>query len=189
MNSNDINTNTNSNLNKENIKSEQLKAKNPSTELDIFSNNTLDIKDDFLEPNEDIQFFPKENESNNSTFISKVYYSSYNNINGQSHKECYQSQLMQQKKDGHEISEAQENYKNSNGVMKSAHQKILDKRGERIIKEKNGKNGKIKQHKIFKDLKENQSQEFNNKFEDYSSQSGFKEYFGNHCLNRKTLRN
>ena len=189
MNSNDINTNTNSNLNKENIKSEQLKAKNPSTELDIFSNNTLDIKDDFLEPNEDIQFFPQENESNNSTFISKVYYSSYNNINGQSHKECYQSQLMQQKKDGHEISEAQENYKNSNGVMKSAHQKILDKQGERIIKEKNGKNGKIKQHKIFKDLKENQSQEFNNKFEDYSNQSGFKEYFGNHCLNRKTLRN
>ena len=61
---------------------------------------------------------------------------------------------------------------------------------------------------MFKDLQENESQEFNNKFEEYSDKSGFKNNLrnmkhifgnrndnmrllnnGNHCLKRKTLRN
>ena len=195
-----INTNENSN------KSEQLKARNPSNEIDFFS-DVIDIKDDFLEP----QQSSNEADNSNSTFISKVFYSSYNNKNGNPHRECYHSQLFQQNKDGHEISEGKENYQNSNGVMKSAYQRKLDERGERIIREKNAKDGKMKQHKIYKGMKEEESQEFNDKYEDYAKKSGFGNELkrlrqrlinnknelgvnkqlndGNHYLNRKILRN
>ena len=70
---------------------------------------------------------PKENKLNNGTVISQVYCSSYNNLNGQPHQECYQSSSIEQMNDGHNISEARENYKNSDGVMKTAYQRGLDK--------------------------------------------------------------
>ena len=60
---------------------------------------------------------PKENKINNGTFISQVYTSSYNNINGQPHQECYQSQSIEQLNDGHNISEVREAYKNSDGKL------------------------------------------------------------------------
>ena len=96
---------------------------------------------------------------------------------------------------------------NSNGLMKSAYQRELDKQGIRIIREKNGKDGKMKQHKVFKGMNEEQSEEFNNKYDDYSHKSGFIHDLkkinqrlgnknemrqitdGNHNLNRKTHRN
>ena len=66
----------------------------------------------------------------------------------------------------------------------------------------------MKQHKVFKGINEEQENEFNHKYEDYSIKSGFRQdlrkinqILGNknemkllnegnhHCLNRKTLRN
>ena len=47
----------------------------------------------------------KENRNNinNGTVFSKVYYSSYNNIDGKKHEEKYQSQGIKQINDGHNI--------------------------------------------------------------------------------------
>ena len=117
---------------------------------------------------------PKENKINNGTVFSKVYCSSYNNINGQPHQECYQSQSIEQMNDGHNISEAREAYKNSDGVMKSAYQRGLDKKGARFIKEKNTKTGQHNQHKILKGIKENEIDNFNKEYNNYSKKCGFK---------------
>ena len=143
---------------------------------------------------------PKEQEqrvekNNNGTYISQVYCSSYNNVNGQPHQECYQSQSIKQVNDGHDISEAREAYKNSDGVMKSAYQRNLDKKGARFIKEKNTKTGKHNQHKILKGMKENEIEEFNKQYNDYSNKCGFKKnykalnHFGNAQKEIKKLSN
>ena len=136
----------------------------------------------------------KENELNNGTVFSKVYCSSYNNINGQPHQECYQSQSIEQAQNGHNISEAREAYKNSDGVMKSAYQRELDKKGARFIKEKNTKTGQHNQHKILKGLKENEIDNFNKAYNCYSKKCGLnKNYkalnsFGPHMkINNKQI--
>ena len=117
---------------------------------------------------------PKEKKLNNGTFISQVYSSSYNNINGQPHEECYQSSSIEQLNDGHNISEVREAYKNSDGVIKSAYQRGLDKKGARFIKEKNTKTGLHNQHKILKGMKENEIDGFNKEYNTYSKKCGFK---------------
>ena len=128
----------------------------------------MDIKDDFIDPFTNIEqkmnkefknslkdfaILSEENQhprnepkeqperqgKENGTYISKVYCSSYNNVDGQPHQECYQAQSIKQVNEGHNISEAREAYKNSDGVMKSAYQRGLDEKGARFIKEKNSK--------------------------------------------------
>ena len=116
----------------------------------------------------------KENKLNNGTFISQVYCSSYNNLNGKPHQECYQSQSIKQMNDGHNISEARENYKNSDGVMKTAYQRGLDKKAAKFIKEKNTKTGVHNQHKILRGMKENEIDNFNKEYNNYSKKCGFK---------------
>ena len=150
-----------SSINNNNNKKQQ-KANSKCCENDFH----MGIKDDFIDPLENMfgindlekkmfddfnllsdgqiprnqeQQQPKEKKLNNGTFISQVYSSSYNNINGQPHEECYQSSSIEQLNDGHNISEVREAYKNSDGVMKSAYQRGLDKKGARFIKEKNTK--------------------------------------------------
>ena len=178
----------------------------------------MDIKDEFTDPLDNMHGFnnvfndfnllseerenprneqkenqPKENIINNGTFISKVYSSSYNNLNGQPHQECYHSQSIEQINDGHNISEVREAYKNSDGVMKSAYQRGLDKKGARFIKEKNTKTGVHNEHKILKGLKENEIDGFNKDYNKYSKKCGFKNNykalnaFGPSINNRKQL--
>ena len=133
---------------------------------------------------------PKENKVNNGTFISQVYTSSYNNINGQPHQECYQSQSIEQLNDGHNISEVREAYKNSDGVMKSAYQRGLDKKGARFIKEKNNKTGVHNQHKVLKGIKENEIDNFNKEYNNYSKKCGFKNnYKALHAFGPKVQQN
>jgi hypothetical protein len=119
----------------------------------------------------------EENALNNGTVISKVYCSSYNNLNGEPHQECYQSQSIKQMNNGHNISEAREAYKNSNRVMKSAYQRGLDDKGARFIKEKNTKTGVHNQHKILKGLKENEIDNFNKEYNNYSKKCGFEKNY------------
>ena len=116
----------------------------------------------------------KENKLNNGTFISQVYCSSYNNLNGKPPQECYQSQSIKQMNDGHNISEVRENYKNSDGVMKTAYQRGLDKKAAKFIKEKNTKTGVHNQHKILRGMKENEIDNFNKEYNNYSKKCGFK---------------
>ncbi len=177
----------------------------------FFKGINMDIKDDFLDPMNDMPGFDdfgqnifdgikndfgllldeKENTRKNSkksnkrnlkegTMISKVYCSSYNNINGKEHKENYQSQSINQINNGHNISECKEAYKNSEGVNKTAYQRGLDKKGERLIREKNTKTGENKEHKIFKGMKENDINTFDKEYNEYSKKIGFED-------NRKLL--
>jgi len=119
----------------------------------------------------------KKNKYNNGTFYTKVYCSSYNNIDGVKHEEKYQSQGIKQINNGHNISEYKEAYKNSDGLYKSSYQRNLDKKGERFIKEKNIKTGEKKEHKVFKGMKENEINDFEKEYNDYSNKVGFKKNF------------
>ena len=140
--------------------------KNPLSDFEILSEENQHPRN---EPKEQTERQAKEN----GTYISKVYCSSYNNIDGQPHQECYQAQSIKQMNEGHNISEAREAYKNSDGVMKSAYQRGLDEKGARFIKEKNTKTGKHGQHKVLKGIKENEIDGFNKEYNAYSKKCGF----------------
>ena len=120
-----------------------------------------------------------EKKLNDGTFYSKVYYSSYNNLNGKPNKECYQSQSIKQINNGHNISETKEDYKNSDGVEKSAYQRGLDDKTARFIKEKNIKTGKKDQHKVIKGIEENEIKDFNKEYDEFSKKCGFRKIFHN----------
>ena len=112
---------------------------------------------------------PKENKN---IYYSKIYTCSYNNINGK--EESYTSQSIKQLNNEHDISEAKENYKNSDGIYKSAYQRGLDGKITRFIKEKNNKTGKHNDKKILKGLKENEINDFNKTYNEYCKKCGFK---------------
>ena len=111
---------------------------------------------------------------NEGTFYSKVYYTSYNNLNGKQNQENYQSQSIKQINNGHNISETKESYKNSDGIEKTAYQRGLDDKTTRFIKEKNIKTGKKDQHKIIKGIEENEIKDFNKEYDEFSKKFGFR---------------
>ena len=188
-----------------NNKQQQQQVHSKRCEPSIFGMD-LDIKDDFIDPFTDIEQKmckdfkkslsdfailseenqhprnepkeqPERKQNQDGTYISRVYCSSYSNVDGQPHQECYQSQSIKQMNEGHNISEAREAYKNSDGVMKSAYQRGLDEKGARFIKEKNTKTGKHAQHKVLKGIKENEIDGFNKEYNAYSKKCGFKKNY------------
>ena len=139
-----------------------------------FRNSYGLLLDEVEEKNNKKEKFGKMSQYDNETFFSKVYCSSYNNIDGKEHEEKYQSQGIKQINNGHNISKCEEAYKSSDGLFKSSYQIILDKKGERFIKEKNTKTGEKKEHKVIKGMKENEINDFENEYNDYSNKIGFK---------------
>jgi hypothetical protein len=113
---------------------------------------------------------PKEEK--NDSYFSRIYNCSYNNLNGK--EESYTSEAIKQSNNGHNISEIKENYKNSNGICKSAYQRGLDDKTTRFIKEKNIKTGEQKQKKVIKGLEENEINDFNKAYHIYCKKCGFK---------------
>ena len=120
-----------------------------------------------------------EKKINDGTFYSKVYYSSYNNLNGKPNQERYQSQTIKKIDNGHNISETKEAYKNSDGVEKSAYQRGLDDKTARFIKEKNIKTGKKDQRKVIKGIEENEIKDFNKEYDEFAKKCGFRKTFHN----------
>ena len=158
----EINTNTKMEEEKEEPKEEEINT------------NTKE------EPKEEKKEEPKEEpKENKGTYFSKVYYSSYNNLNGKPNEECYQSQTVKQTNNGHDISETKEAYKNSNGVQKTAYQRNLDGKTARFIKENNTKTGKKNQKRVVKGIEENGIKDFNKEYNDYCKKCGFKKNFHN----------
>ena len=147
---------------KEEVKKEEVKKEEVKNE---------EVKEDKKEEEKE-----EKPENKNNTFYSKVFYrSSYNNMNKEPQEESYQSQTIRQyTKDGHKISETKENYKNSDGVIKSAFQRNLDDKTARFIKEKNLKTGKNNQKKIAKGIEENELKDFNKTFNEFSRKCGFR---------------
>ncbi len=204
--------------NKKNTKTNQRKNRSISCEKinskefenRFFKGINMDIKDDFIDPMDNIPGFdeleekmfkgfkndfgllldeeknPRKNAKKSNrknykdgTVFSKVYCSSYNNINGKEHEEKYQSQRVQQMNNGHNISETKEAYKNSNGVQKTAYQRNLDGKTARFIKENNTKTGKKNQKRVVKGIEENRIKDFNKEYNDYCKKCGFKKNFHN----------
>ena len=168
----EINTNTNMEEEKEEPKEEEINKDEQKIE-EINTNIEKEPKEEKKEEKE------PEKKLNEGTFYSKVYYSSYNNLNGKPNKECYQSQSIKQMNNGHNISETKEAYKNSDGVEKSAYQRGLDDKTARFIKEKNIKTGKKDQHKVIKGIEENEIKDFNKEYDEFSKKCGFRKFFHN----------
>ena len=169
----EINTNTNmeeENEEPEEPKEEEINKDEPKIE-EINTNIEKEPKEEKKEEKE------PEKKLNEGTFYSKVYYSSYNNLNGKPNKECYQSQSIKQMNNGHNISETKEAYKNSDGVEKSAYQRGLDDKTARFIKEKNIKKEKKEQRKVVKGIEENDIKDFNKEYDEFSKKCGFRKIF------------
>ncbi len=113
------------------------------------------------------------------TVISKSYCSKVDYRDGQPHQECYQSQSINQiGQDGHKISEKQEAYKNSRtGVQKAAHQRVLDDKGMKQIRQRNVNTGVQEEHNIFKGMQESELDNFNQHYNDYRNKIGFQKNY------------
>ena len=108
------------------------------------------------------------------TFVSKIDYSG-----GQPKEESYQSQAIKQfGEGGHSISEQQEAYKNTmTGLQKAAHQRLLDDRGTKLIKERNINTGEQSEHNILKGIEENELSGFNQQYNDYREKVHFQDNY------------
>lgn len=116
----------------------------------------------------------RSNSGNPGTFISKSYVSRVNYKDGKPQKEVYQSQAINQLgSDGRRIAERQEAYKNSNGLEKASHQRTLDGRGQKCIKQRNRNTGEQNEHNIYKDMQESDLENFNREYNDYRQKCGF----------------
>ena len=113
------------------------------------------------------------------TMISKTYVSKMDYSDGQPHEESYQSQSIKQfGEGGHNISERQEAYKNSRtGMQKAAHQRLLDDKGTKLIKQRNINTGEQSQHNILKGLQENEVDNFNQQYNDYRDKVHFQDNY------------
>jgi len=113
------------------------------------------------------------------TMISKTYCSKIDFSGGQPKEESYQSQAIKHfGEDGHNISERQEAYKNSmTGVQKAAHQRLLDDRGTKLIKERNINTGEQSEHNIYKGIQESDLSGFNKEYNDYREKVHFQDNY------------
>ena len=113
------------------------------------------------------------------TMISKTYVSKVDYSSGQPREESYQSQAIKQfGEGGHSISEQQEAYKNSmTGVQKAAHQRLLDDRGTKLIKQRNVNTGEQSEHNILKGIQESEVSGFNQQYNDYRDKVHFQENY------------
>ena len=157
---------------------EEIKTDKKEKEEEINADKKVEEKEKKEEEKEKKE---EEKKCNEGSFYSKVYYSSYNNLNGEPHQESYQSQTIKQTNNGHNISETKEAYKNSNGVVKSAYQRNLDDKTTRFIKEKDLKTGKNNQKKVIKGIEEKDIDDFNKEYNEFSKKCGFKKNY--HKLN------
>ena len=113
------------------------------------------------------------------TMISKTYVSKVDYSGGEPKEESYQSQAIKQfGEGGHSISERQEAYKNSmTGIQKAAHQRLLDDRGTKLIKQRNVNTGEQSEHNIYKGIQESEVGGFNKEYNDYRDKVHFQDNY------------
>ena len=165
----EINTDTKE---EENNKMEEEKEEEINTDIKKEENNKMEEqKEDEINTDKKEK---KEEPKNERICYSKIYCSTYNNVNGEPHEENYTSQSIKQINNEHNISETKELYKNSNGIQKTAYQRGLDGKTTRFIKEKNIKTGKNNEKKVIKGIEENEIKDFNKEYNNYSKKFGFR---------------
>ena len=165
----EINTDTKE---EEDNKMEEEKEEEINTDIKKEENNKMEEqKEDEINTDKKEK---KEEPKNERICYSKIYCSTYNNINGEPHEENYTSQSIKQINNEHNISETKELYKNSNGIQKTAYQRGLDGKTTRFIKEKNIKTGKNNEKKVIKGIEENEIKDFNKEYNNFSKKYGFR---------------
>ena len=142
-------------------------------------NNQMQLRNEGNDPQRGMFVHMGGSMGNPGTMISKTYMSKIDYSSGQPHEESYQSQAIKQfGEGGHNISERQEAYKNSyTGVQKAAHQRLLDDRGTKLIKQRNVNTGEQSQHNILKGLQENEVDSFNQQYNDYREKVHFQDNY------------
>lgn len=128
------------------------------------------------------------------TSISKSYVSTVKyDSSGRPHQEVYQSQSIRQTDNtGKKIQETQRAYQNSStGVQKAAHERLLNDRGHKYVKERNANTGDEMEHNIYKGINEEDLSQFNNEYNDYRQKSNFERNYQmlNAANNRNSNRN
>jgi hypothetical protein len=129
------------------------------------------------------------------TVIQKSYVSTVKyDQNGQPKKETYQSQSIKQiDKEGKKIQEKQQAYQNNQGLQKAAHERRLNDKGHKVIKERNRNTGEETEHTIYKGITESkfifkidEYDNFNNDYNDYRSKVSFQKNYD--YLNKANTR-
>jgi hypothetical protein len=86
------------------------------------------------------------------SYVSSVKY----NGEGQPETESYKSQSIRQTdKDGRRIQETQQAYQNTaSGLEKASHERLLDDKGHKVVKQRNTRQGEEMEHSYFKGINE-----------------------------------
>ena len=112
--------------------------------------------------------------------ITKSTYTKIEYENGKPiNEEVYQAESVNHKdKKGHNIAEKKEKYKNEKaGIEKISHQKLMDGKGTKVIKQINLNSGDKEEHNIYKGIKEKNLKDFNKKYNDLKEKVKLDEMF------------
>ena len=105
------------------------------------------------------------------SYVSTVKY----DRDGRSHRESYQSQTIKQTdRDGRRIQESQQAYQNTKtGIEKASHERLLNDKGHKIVKQRNKNIREQYEHNYFKGMNENDLAQFDNEYNDYRRKINF----------------
>ena len=112
--------------------------------------------------------------------ITKSTYTKIEYENGKPiNEEVYQAESVNHKdKKGHNIAEKKEKYKNEKaGIEKISHQKLMDGKGTKVIRQINLNSGDKEEHNIYKGIKEKNVKDFNKKYNDLKEKVKLDEMF------------
>ena len=117
---------------------------------------------------------------NSDNIITKSTYTKIEYENGKPiNEEHYQAESVNHKdKKGHNIAEKKEKYKNEKaGIEKISHQKLMDGKGTKVIRQVNLNSGDKEEHNIYKGIKEKNVKDFNKKYNDFKEKVKLDEMF------------
>jgi hypothetical protein len=112
------------------------------------------------------------------TCISQSHVSSRKIKDGKEESENYKSQSISQiDKKGKKITERQQAYKNSEGVDKISHERILGNKGHKIVKARHRENQRAYEHNYFKGLTKDDLEKFNKEYNQHKEKVEFDKNF------------
>ena len=134
---------------------------------------TKDIQENFDDPYTYLM-------GSTDNIITKSTYTKIEYENGKPvNEEVYQAESVNHKdKKGHNIAEKKEKYKNKKaGIEKISHQKLMDGKGTKVIRQVNLNSGDKEEHNIYKGIKEKNVKDFNKKYNDFKEKVKLDEMF------------
>ena len=113
------------------------------------------------------------------TCISQSHVSSKKiSKDGKEESENYKSQSISQiDKKGKRITERQQAYKNSEGVDKISHERILGDKGHKLVKARNRENQRTYEHNYFKGIGKEDLEKFNKDYHQHKEKVNFDKNF------------